>query len=166
MATPPYVEGVNAHATEAGQLVRQSPLMQRELDADTCVEEAYVAYQFVAQPVVIVPSVEVEFPKLLRPEKVLLLERSEEEAAVIVCEPPSAIDVPLTVSEALASWPLPIVELAMTLPFTSVARRDIAAGPVNHVEPETVNPVVEALVKYVVDAMTMVSLSHKGVVVD
>ena len=60
----------------------------------------------------------VEFPvKTFAPEKRLESERSVEEAAVIVAEPPSAIEDPLTVRLEFWSCPLPIVELATIFPF-------------------------------------------------
>jgi hypothetical protein len=63
----------------------------------SAVELAYVAFQLVDQPVVMVPRVEEELAKVLRPVKVLLLVRSVEEAAVMVIDPPAFKVVPLIV---------------------------------------------------------------------
>ena len=57
----------------------------------SAVEEAYVAFQFVDQPVVIVPRVDVELANTLRPVHVLLLASKVEEAAVMVKVPPAVI---------------------------------------------------------------------------
>ena len=64
-----------------------------------------------------------------------------------------------------ASWLLPMVEEAMTRPVASVARSDIVEGEVRYVAPVLVNIVVLACVKKVVEAKTMVSFNHSGVVV-
>ena len=64
-----------------------------------------------------------------------------------------------------ASWLLPMVEEAMMRPVASVARSDIVEGEVSQVSPVFVNIVVDACVKKVVEAKTIVSLSHSGVVV-
>ena len=53
----------------------------------------------------------------------------------------------------------------MTRPVASVARSDIVEGEERYVAPVLVNIVVLACVKKVVEAKTMVSLSHSGVVV-
>jgi hypothetical protein len=75
----------------------------------SAVDEAYVAFQLVDQPVVMVPRVEVELLKLLSPVQVLLLASKVEEAAVMVPVPPRAIEVLLIVIDAFCSWLLPIV---------------------------------------------------------
>ena len=55
--------------------------------------------------------------------------------------------------------------VAITFPRLSSARSDEAVGLVSQVSPVFVNIVVLACVKKVVEAKTMVSLSHSGVVV-
>src|SRR6202142_625845 len=64
----------------------------------SAVEEAYVAAKLVAQPVVIVPSVDEEFAKFCSPVHVLLFARSVEEAAVMVNVPPAVMGVVLMVA--------------------------------------------------------------------
>ena len=60
---------------------------------------------------------------------------------------------------------VPILVVATTSPAASVERIEVVM-PVSHVEPALEKPLdVEAFVKKVVDARTMVSLSHSGVVV-
>ena len=61
---------------------------------------------------------------------------------------------------------LPMVVEAMTRPVASVARSDMVAGEVRYVAPVLVNIVVDACVKKVVDASTIVFFNHSGVVVD
>ena len=78
-------------------------------DTVSAVDDAKVAFQLVDQPVVIVPRVEVEFPKMLRPVQVLLLVRSVVDATVM--EPPSDTEDPLMVSDEFWSWLLPIVDV-------------------------------------------------------
>ena len=60
---------------------------------------------------------------------------------------------------------MPIDVVATTLPVASVERTALVTL-VRYVFPVLVSCVVEACVKYVVEAMTMVFLSHRGVVVD
>ena len=55
--------------------------------------------------------------KTLAPEKVLLFASNVDDAAVIVAEPPSAIEEPLTVTLEFWSCPLPIVEVETIFPF-------------------------------------------------
>jgi hypothetical protein len=99
----------------------------------SAVELAYVAFQLVDQPVVIVPSVDVAFAKRLRPLHVLLLTSSVEEAAVTVTEPPRETPLPLMVTLEFWSWLLPIV-LVETKRVPSKARsvpcvKDVAFDP-------------------------------------
>ena len=75
--------------------------------------------------------------------------------------PPSAM--PEMVENANCA--LPMVEEAMMRPVASVARSDIVEGEVRYVAPVLVNIVVLACVKKVVEAKTMVSFNHSGVVV-
>ena len=86
------------------------------------------------------------------------------EASVAVSAPSVPPKEMLEMVEA-ASCALPMVEEAMTRPVASVARSDIVEGEVRYVAPVLVNIVVLACVKKVVEAKTMVSLSHSGVVV-
>jgi len=60
---------------------------------------------------------------------------------------------------------VPIDEDAITFPRLSTASSDEAVGEVSQVSPVFVNIVVLACVKKVVEAKTMVSFNHSGVVV-
>ena len=98
--------------------------------------------------------------KILLPEKVLLLARSVEDAAVMVMVEPALKTVPLMV---------PRDEVATSLLLASSARREFALMPVNQDAPELVNIVVLACVAKVDEAMSengVVDLSQMGVEVE
>ena len=100
--------------------------------------------KFVDHPVVMVPKVEEELLKEFSPVQVLLLERSVEEAAVMVMVLPAEKRVPLMV---------PSEEVETNSLLASVAMREEAERLVRYVLPVLVNWVVEAWVKKVVEAM-------------
>ena len=93
-------------------------------DTVSAVDEANVAFQLVDQPVVIVPRVEVEFAKMLRPVQVLLFRRRVDDAAVTVIDPPTLKDEPLMVPRVPVRRLVPMDEVATTLPVESVPRSD------------------------------------------
>jgi hypothetical protein len=107
------------------------------------------------------------FVKFCRPVHQLVSVRSVEDAAAMVKVPPAVTAVLLMVASVPVRRLVPKLEVAMSLLFWSRASKEEAVTFVNQEEPALVNPFeVEALVKNVVDAKTMVSLSQSGVVVD
>ena len=74
----------------------------------------------------IAKEVVVALVKRFDPEKVLLSERSEEDAALIVMVPPKETGEPLMVSDPpFTRSPFPMVVVAVTLPFASVVRSEL-----------------------------------------
>ena len=143
-----------------GHVVRHvSPVKHRDV-AESAVEDAYVAYQLVLHPVVTVPRVEVEFANALRPENVLALERSVEDAAVIVIDPAALKLVPFMVPSAPERRPVPIVVVDTSLPVVSTARSAEAR------EEKYCEPVVVAFTASVDEAISCVPFNQRGVVVD
>ena len=121
-------------------LPRRIPLSVVEPVPPLATVRALVRLSVPIQAVVAEKSVDVAFANVLSPVQVLLFARSVEDAAVIVAEPPRAKVVPLMVeTPALARSELPIDVVAMTVPFTSVARSLL-------VMPEIPSAVVVALV--------------------
>ncbi len=94
----------------------------------------------------------------------LVLVSKVEEAAVMVGVPPAVIAVLLIVAKVPVKRLVPIDEVATILPAVSTPRT-AEASDVSHVAPVLVRSVVEAAVKYVVEAMIVVSLSQSAVVV-
>ena len=103
----------------------------------------FVLKRFVLDAVVEKRLVDVAFENTLLPENVLLSASSVEEAAVTVIESPRLNVVPFTVPREPVSKFVPILDVATTLPFWSVPRREDASD-VSHVEPELVKAVVDA----------------------
>ena len=87
-------------------------------DTVSAVDDANVAFQLVDQPVVIVPRVEVEFAKRLRPVQVLLFARRVVEETVI--DPPSETDEPLMVTLLFWSWLLASAVPRVSVPIDAV----------------------------------------------
>src|SRR3989338_6483674 len=85
----------------------------------------------------------VAFENTLLPENVLLSASNVEEAAVTVMLSPRLNVVPFTVPREPVSKFVPILDVATTLPFWSVPRRE-EVSDVSHVEPELVKAVVLA----------------------
>ena len=83
----------------------------------SAVEDAYVAFQFVDHPVVIVPKVEVAFAKVLSPLHVLLFAKSVDDAAFMVNVPPAVIAVVFMVAKVPVKNPVPTDVVATTRPF-------------------------------------------------
>ncbi len=77
--------------------------------------DAYVAFQLVDQPVVILPSVDVEFANVLRPVKVLLLVRRVVEETVMLS--PREKLVPLMVPKVPVRRLVPIEDVETRRPF-------------------------------------------------
>jgi len=118
----------------------------------------FVLKRFVLDAVVEKRLVDVAFENTLLPENVLLSASSVEEAAVTVIESPRLNVVPFTVPREPVSKFVPILDVATTLPFWSVPRREDASD-VSHVEPELVKAVVDAPPLAVKRPLVMVELA-------
>jgi hypothetical protein len=97
-----------------------------------------------ARPV-IAKEEEVAAPKTFLPEKVLLSERSVEDAPLIVIDDPTLKGVPLIVPREPVRRLVPIDEVAITFPLASVERIALEM-PENQVVPSVVR-VLEAFAK-------------------
>ena len=133
------VEPVPPCATESDPAKRLKPILVVATTDPFALVERRELVRLVIANVVLVALV-----KLFDPVKELLSERREEEAALTVIAPPKETGEPLIVREPLLTRsPLPIVVVATSLPFTSVARREFVSE-VKKVVPEFVNCEVDA----------------------
>ena len=98
----------------------------------SAVDEAYVVVRLVAQPVVMLASVEEAFAKVWSPVQELALARLSESEVELPREtvpPPERPEPEETVTLEFWSWLLPMVEVATTWPAPLTAMSELARPP-------------------------------------
>jgi hypothetical protein len=128
-------------------------------ETESAVEEAYVAFQLVDQPVVMVPRVEVELAKTLSPLQVLMSVKRVEEAE------PVPMQVPLMEKHPAARLiPFANVEVAVELTFKFATER-LPVNVLVEFAPETFKTLYMVEVAAVKFATEPIAKTEPGVVV-